>query len=93
MPHREIGVVWHFWAVCLLVVAVGAPLGAYVISKVPPSFIMIALLLLIAVEIMSTLLLVAFTPPRLVFVFAILLAAGGMPWRHHRFDHTLTYLP
>lgn len=83
MPHREIGVVWCYWAVCVPVVAIGAPLGAYVISKVPHHFIMVVVMALIAVEVISTLFLIPMTPPRLAFVLIILLVAGTAQWRLH----------
>ena len=85
MPHRDIGVVWQYWAVCVPVVAIGAPFGAYVISKVPHRYIVMVVLSLITVEVMSTLTLVPLTLPRIAFVLVILMIAGVVQWRLHRF--------
>ena len=83
MPHREIGEVWHFWAVCVPVVAVGAPLGAYVISRVRSGVVFAVVMLLIAVEVVSTLLLVPLTAGLWTFVGVRLVLAGWVQWRLH----------
>ncbi len=75
-PQRSIGLVWHYWAVCVPIVAVGAPLGAYVISRVPTGVVLAALFLLIVLEVTSTFLIVPMTTPRFGFVAVALLVAS-----------------
>lgn len=84
VPSREIGVVWEYWAVCVPIVAVGAPLGAYVISRVPPRWVMMAVMGLIAVEVVSTFFVVPMTLERVGFVVITLSLAGLMQWHLHR---------
>ncbi len=83
-PHRSIGIVWHYWAVCVPVVAVGAPLGAYVISRLLSKYVYSAVILLIGIEVTSTFVVVSMTSARLLFVGGTLLLAGFMQWRLHR---------
>ncbi|MAT95923.1 MAG: permease [Anaerolineaceae bacterium] len=53
--------VWRYWLVAVPIVIVGAPLGAFVGSKVSREAIIIFLLSLIGIELMTTLWLVPFT--------------------------------
>lgn len=55
---QDVGQVYEYWSVCVPVVIVGAPLGAYVISKASRTHIIGFLLLLILLEFSTTLLLV-----------------------------------
>ena len=87
MPTREIGVVWEYWAVCVPIVAVGAPLGAYVISRVRPRWVMMAVMALIAIEVCSTFMVVPMTSARLGFVVVTLVVAGLAQWQLHRLAH------
>ncbi len=57
----DIGIVWRYWLVCVPIVIFGAPLGAFVASKVNRDHIIKGLILLIGIELLSTLWLVA--PP------------------------------
>lgn len=58
---REIGVVWHYWLVSVPIVAAGAPLGAFVASRVRRDTLILFLLLLISAESISTVLLIPFS--------------------------------
>ena len=53
--------IWRYWLVAVPVVIIGAPLGAFVGSKVSRDAIIIFLLTLISLELITTLLLVPFT--------------------------------
>ena len=71
---EPIGVVWEYWAVAAPVVAVGAPVGAWVASKVKSDVILIGVFILIVAEVATTAILVPIDLPRgvmLVVVFAL----------------------
>lgn len=72
---EPVGVVWEYWAVAVPVVAIGAPLGAWVASRVPGDFILRAILVLISVEVATTGVLVPIDEPRAMWVVAVFLAA------------------
>ena len=57
---QDIGPMWNYWLVAMPIVIVGAPLGAYVASKVQRDTIIYFLLSLITVELVTTLWLVPF---------------------------------
>ncbi|RMH01238.1 MAG: sulfite exporter TauE/SafE family protein [Chloroflexi bacterium] len=59
---KDIGIVWYYWLTAVPVVAIGAPLGAYICSRVHRDTIIKFILLLITIEMISTLLLIPFTP-------------------------------
>lgn len=56
----RIGVVWDYWLCAVPIVAVGAPLGAWAASRVDRDVIIRFLLVLIATELVTTLVLVEF---------------------------------
>lgn len=58
---HDVGVAFSYWLVAVPVVAIGAPLGAYVASRASRDQIIIFLISLIGVELTSTLTLVPFT--------------------------------
>lgn len=57
---QDIGIIWNYWLVAVPIVIVGAPLGAYVASRVSRDSIIIFLLTLITIELVTTLWLVPF---------------------------------
>lgn len=74
LQPEPVGVVWEYWAVAAPVVAVGAPVGAWVASRVNGGAILIGVFLLILVEVSTTAILVPVDAPRmamLVGVFAV----------------------
>lgn len=71
---QDIGIVWNYWIVAAPVVAFGAPLGAYVTSHISRDVLISFILLLIAVEMITTLLLIPLTGS-MVTVTAVVL--GG----------------
>jgi uncharacterized membrane protein YfcA len=77
---EPIGEVWEYWAVAVPVVAVGAPLGAWVMSKLNASVILSVVLLLIAIEVVSTALLIPLDLHRVTFL--ITAAAIAAIWLH-----------
>jgi uncharacterized membrane protein YfcA len=64
---QNIGIVWEYWLVAVPVVVLGAPLGAWVASKVSRDAIIIFLLSLMSLELISTIILMPFTPPMILF--------------------------
>jgi uncharacterized protein len=77
---QEIGIVWHYWAVSVPVVAVGAPLGAFVLSRLPQRIVLRWVLALIVAEVSSTLLVIDLTPGRILFIIATLAIASLWIW-------------
>ncbi len=57
---QDIGHMWNYWLVAVQIVVIGAPLGAYVTSKVNRHVVINFLLFLISLELMTTLWLVPF---------------------------------
>jgi len=72
---QDIGVVWNYWIVAAPVVAFGAPLGAYVVSRVSRDVLISFLLFLIAVEMITTILLIPFTGPMIMVTALVLVGA------------------
>jgi uncharacterized membrane protein YfcA len=71
LQPQPIGVVWEYWAVAVPIVVVGAPLGAWVASKVPASVISTLVLTLIGAEVLSTALLVPLALVDLAWIGAV----------------------
>ncbi len=57
---QDIGVMWNYWLVAMPIVIVGAPLGAFVVSRLKRHTVINFLLLLISLELVTTLWLVPF---------------------------------
>lgn len=68
---QDIGIMWNHWLVAMPVVIVGAPLGAYVASKVSRDTIIYFLLSLITIELVTTLWLVPFRSVEQVLFTAV----------------------
>ena len=52
---QDIGTMWNYWLVAVPIVILGAPLGAFVISKIKRTWVINFLLVLIAIELITTL--------------------------------------
>jgi uncharacterized protein len=65
---QDIGIAWSYWLVAVPIVIVGAPLGAYVASKVQRDGIIKFLLFLIGLELVTTLWLIPFRNPTQILV-------------------------
>ncbi|MCC5933190.1 MAG: sulfite exporter TauE/SafE family protein [Balneolales bacterium] len=70
--------VWQYWMSCVPVVIFGAPFGAWVCSKIKRDQLLYLLLLLIAVDLGSTLWVVAMTPERILFLVVSSLVASAL---------------
>lgn len=66
----DIGIVWNYWYVAAPVVAVGAPLGTYFAFCIHRDVLIAFILVLITVELVTTLLLMPFTGPMMAVVGA-----------------------
>jgi len=69
---HDIGITWDYWLVAAPVVILGAPFGAWCMSKMPRDWLIIFLEVLIAAELITTLYLVPFDRP------ATLVALGSV---------------
>lgn len=83
----SIAIEWNYWAVCVPVVAVGAPLGAWFVSKVGRKWILTALTFLILVDLVSTVMMVDLSAQAGMLVVLVLLVSGAtfavmLRWRH-----------
>ncbi|WP_331755431.1 TSUP family transporter (plasmid) [Streptomyces sp. NBC_00846] len=72
------GPVVGYWVAAAPVVAVGAPLGAWICTRLTPIAIRVVLFILIGVELASTLLLVPFTPGMVVASVTTLVLFTGL---------------
>ena len=70
---QEVGIVWNYWLVAVPVVILGAPLGAYVVSKIHRDVLIVFILVLISIELATTIWLIPFTPAIFTFMLAALL--------------------
>lgn len=66
---QDIGIAWSYWLVCVPIVCLGAPLGAWVASRVQRDVIIYFLLSLISLEVITTTLLLPFTPALITFAW------------------------
>lgn len=70
---HNIGIVWEYWLVCIPIVILGAPLGAWAASKVGRDTIIYLLLGLITLELVTTVLLIPFTSTMLTVTWITVL--------------------
>jgi uncharacterized protein len=66
---QDIGLVWDYWLVCVPIVCLGAPLGAWVAGRVSRDAIIYLLLGLITLELVTTMILIPFTPAMITFTW------------------------
>jgi len=84
----DVGPAWNYWLVAIPIVIVGAPLGALVASLIKRDYLIIFTLLLIGIELTTTLWLVPFdttaVATTLGAVVAYILGFGVMLYYQHR---------
>jgi len=68
--------VWRYWMSCIPIVIFGAPLGAWVCSKIGRDHLIWFLLFLIAIEVISTVWIIPITPARLLILTVFTLLAS-----------------
>ena len=68
--------VWDYWLACVPIVAVGAPLGAWVAARLGRDALMSGLLVLIFADLVSTILLIPLGLAEIEFMLISALAAG-----------------
>lgn len=73
---QDIGIAWEYWLVCVPVVCLGAPLGAWVAGRVSRDAIIYLLLGLITLELVTTLLLLPFTAAMVTFAWVTIIICG-----------------
>ena len=72
---QDIGIAWSYWLVAVPIVILGAPLGAYVASKVNRDGIIKFLLFLITVELVTTIWLIPFSNTAIIITATVVLFA------------------
>ena len=81
-------VVWDYWLTCIPIVAIGAPVGAWVASHAPRDLILLGILALVTLETATTLILVpipeGYAIPLSVFAAAIISLMLLAILRRHR---------
>ncbi len=85
--HESVPQAYSYWLVCVPVVAVGAPFGAWLASRMPRPCLMTIVLLLILAEAVTTALLVDWTLRMLKLGFLVgLITVGYFAWmvQHRR---------
>ena len=75
---QDVGVVWEYLLVAMPIVVFGAPLGAYVAASRSRDEIIVFLLLLIAVEVITTAVLVPFDPTSLGITATAVIISGAL---------------
>lgn len=70
--------VWRYWMSCIPIVIFGAPLGAWVCSKIGRDQLIWFLLFLIAIEVASTIWIIPVTPGRLLILSIFTLVAATL---------------
>ncbi|MEM7013800.1 MAG: sulfite exporter TauE/SafE family protein [Verrucomicrobiota bacterium] len=75
-----IGVVWDYWLACVPIVAIGAPVGAFVASRMKRETFIIGILLLIALECISTAFLIPIGVPEASFIMVSFVAISLCFW-------------
>lgn len=79
-------VVWSYWTVCVPIVAVGAPLGAWVASRISRELLIRLIIFLAVLDLVSTIWLVRMDGGRIIvmgatFLFAFLWIRALLEWR------------
>jgi uncharacterized protein len=87
---QDIGNMWNYWLVAVQIVIIGAPLGAFVTSKVNRHVVINFLLFLISVELVTTLWLVPFeTATQIVITATAVITFALAFWLMLRYRNTL----
>ncbi|MDZ7690559.1 MAG: hypothetical protein U5K69_05385 [Balneolaceae bacterium] len=68
----------NFWMVCIPVVVLGAPMGAYVISKVNRLYIAVLLYIILVVQFVSAVLIIGPDIQLVIFSLIVFLSGIGM---------------
>lgn len=66
---QDIGIVWNYWLVCVPIVVIGAPLGAWAGGLAKRDTIITLLLGLISLELITTVILIPFSPTMITFTW------------------------
>lgn len=91
LVRQDIGIVWEYWLVCVPIVILGAPFGAYIASKVARDTIINFLLALITLELVTTLLLIPFTAP--VVSVTLVVSGAAALWFWSMLYYRQKYVP
>ncbi len=86
----DIGPMWEYWLVAVEVVILGAPLGAFVVMKINRHAVINFLLVLISIELVTTLVLIPIrTPMQIGVTLGAVIFFGLFFWLllHYRHEH------
>ena len=94
---QDIGIAWNYWLVAVPIVILGAPLGAYVASKVHRDGIIKFLLFLITVELVTTIWLIPFSTTAIIItavvvLFAIACFVAMLRYRQQKFSKKIQHV-
>lgn len=86
---QDIGIVKNYWLVAVPIVIIGAPLGAYFLTKISRDVLIVAILVLIATEMLSTAILTPFTGTMIAVTGAVMLMTAFIfCWMlYYRYQH------
>lgn len=85
--NQDIGIAGEYWLVAIPIVVFGAPLGAYVASKAHRDHIIWFLLLLITIELVSTIILVPFSSTAITVTAIAVVVCGIWFWAMLHYRH------
>ena len=77
---QDIGIAWNYWLVAVPIVILGAPLGAFVASRVNRDGIIKFLLFLIGLELVTTIWLIPFTNTQLLITATAVIICSVLFW-------------
>ncbi len=88
---QDIGAAWNYWLVCVPIVIMGAPLGAFILSKIQRDTLIVVVLLLIFAEAASTVILIPFTSTMWLVTITFMVVSGlsffmMLHYRHNHLD-------
>ncbi len=85
---HDVGIAFEYWLVAVPIVVLGAPAGAYFASRATRDNIIVLLLTLITIELISTLVLVTFTPTAIIVTAIAVVLCGGWFWAMLHYRHS-----
>jgi hypothetical protein len=87
---QDVGIAFEYWLVAVPVVVFGAPLGAYAASRATRDHIIVLLISLIGIELVSTLILVPFSPSG--WVLMVVAVALSLAWFSAMLRYRVTHI-
>lgn len=89
---QDVGVALDYWLVALPVVIFGAPLGAWFLSRISRDALITGIVILILIELISTLILITLTPEMIMVCSIIMILSAISFYAMIRFQYTRLHL-